>query len=42
MGRGVVHILRNHRGGGGLQMITFDYEGEGGMDDDYLIKNVRT
>ena len=37
---GVIHILRNHRGGGGFQVITLDYEGEGGLFDDYVIKNI--
>ena len=34
-------MLRNHRGEGGMQMITFDYEGEGGLADDYVIKIIR-
>ena len=35
---GNIQILHNHLGGrGGHQMITFDYRGEGGSANDYMI-----
>ena len=36
---GVVHIFRNQGGGGGFQMIMFDYDERGVLANDYVIGN---